>query len=96
MPMTAECHTLIDPKDVLAIELECKLCHTRIAYKLEKLQVDRLSSRVLCPNCREDLIRPDDEGPDMRRIANFLDALKLLIQTESRAIIHLEINCEPE
>lgn len=93
--MTTERRTLIEPKDVLAIELECKLCHSRVQHKLAKIQVDRFQNRLVCPNCREDLILSGDEGPDMMRLGNFIEALRALLAIESRAIIRLEIPSEP-
>jgi hypothetical protein len=87
--VTKEQRTLIEPKDILALELECKGCGTRVACKIGKVQPDRFLKP--CPNCKTDLIRPEEDGPDFSRLANFIEALNRLVQAESRAIIRLEL-----
>jgi hypothetical protein len=46
--MTTELKTTIGPEDVLAIDLECMKCHTRLSRSLTDFKADPQA----CPNCR--------------------------------------------
>ena len=47
--MTTETRTTIELQDIIAIELECKLCGTKSTRKLDK----NLVVPVICDNCRD-------------------------------------------
>ena len=80
--MTAEQRTVIEPRDILAIELECK-CGSRVRYPVPKMQPDVFKSRQhACPNCKEGLI----DGPEANRIAELVEALSVLIKGGSENI----------
>ena len=92
--MTAEQRTMITPVDIVAVELECGHCHSRVRHTIEKIQTDRLKLATQCPNCKEQLLQADDEGPEASRLINFIDALRLLTRNEGTSIIRLEIPAE--
>jgi len=89
--MTAEQRTVIVPSDISALELECRYCHSRIRYAIEKVQTDRFRGQVQCPNCKEDLTQSADEGPELNRLVEFVEALRSLTGLETRTIIRLEV-----
>jgi hypothetical protein len=86
--MTAEQRTVIEPKDILAIELECKACGSRVRYALLRMQPDVFKSRQHpCPNCKEFLA----DTSETNRIADMAESLLNLIKGAGSAIIQLEI-----
>jgi hypothetical protein len=96
MSMTIEHRTYIEPKDILAFEIRCKLCQAQATYKIEKMQLDRLAVRMICPNCGTDVLLSAEDSPELNRVREFVQSLRRLIQTESRALIRLEITNEPK
>jgi hypothetical protein len=89
--MTAEQRTLIAPGDIVAIELECEHCHSRVRHTIEKIQTDRLKVMTQCPSCKEQLLQPHNDSPEANRLINFIDALRALIRNEGTCILRLEI-----
>jgi RNase P subunit RPR2 len=84
--MTAEQRTVIEPKDVIAIELRCE-CGTTVRYPLLKMQPEVFRTRQhMCPNCKEPLAR----GPETNRLADLAEAITVLIKSE-QASVRLEI-----
>jgi hypothetical protein len=91
--MTAEQRTVIEPKDITAIELGCKACGSRVRYALLKMQPDVFRGRQhQCPNCKERLA----DSPETNRIADMAESLLLLIKGDGAAIVQLEISDERE
>ena len=45
--MTTEVRTTIEPKDIVALEIECSKCHQRIVRRLDKW----LQNFTSCANC---------------------------------------------
>lgn len=90
--MTVEQRTFIELGDVVAVELGCSTCGSRIRYPLLKMQPAQFKSRQhYCPNCKDGLLEPYADGPEVNRIAELAEALLILIKSKSRAIIRLEI-----
>ncbi len=86
--MTAEQRTIIQPTDILAIELECKDCGSRVRYALLKMQPQVFRSRKHeCPNCKQRLTNDSDTN----YIADLADALRILIEGHIEAKIQLEV-----
>jgi hypothetical protein len=90
--MTAEQRTFIEAKDILAIEFGCATCGTRVRYPLTEVQPNQFKSRQHnCPNCREGLLAPFAESPEVNRVADLIEVLQRLAANPSKAIIRLEV-----
>lgn len=90
--MTREHKLLIEPQDIVAIEIECRHCHSRVRYGVETIQPDRLKGRLQCLNCKEDLIR--GESPEALPLVDFIDALRRLRGSELAANVKFELPSE--
>lgn len=87
--MTAEQQTFIEPADILAIEVKCVSCGSRILYPLLKMNADQFKSRRHhCPNCPSGtgMFASAMEGPDVNRLAEFVEVLQRVIKNSTSPI----------
>jgi len=68
--MTAEVKYFIDVDDILAIRLECSVCHVSSSFPLAKL----VRAPHECPHCRADWIFP--QTAEEEAISRFLSSLR--------------------
>jgi RNase P subunit RPR2 len=88
--VTVETRATIESRDILALEVECSTCGSRVRYPLLKIQPDLFRSRQHpCPNCKDALLPAG--SPEVNRVAEFAQALQTLIKSETQAIIRLEV-----
>jgi len=87
--MTAEQRTLIEAKDLIAIELECSQCRSRIRMPFSKLDPEAFRRRSSsCPNCKDSLCQP----PDVNNLADLIGAVRAITaDSKSTARIRFEL-----
>jgi DNA-directed RNA polymerase subunit RPC12/RpoP len=84
--VTVETRTTIEPRDVLAIELCCATCGSRVRYPISHMQAEQFKRREhSCPNCGQGLLA------EVNRVADLVNAVQTLIRAETKAIIRIEI-----
>lgn len=98
--MTSEIKTLIEPKDVVGIEIGCPECGVKVTFPLN----GRSRMPVKCGNCNADWfdMTTDTYGKNIYPAHNNLSAISRAIQelntqrTDIHAEIRLHINIEPK
>ena len=69
--MTIEARIAVEPKDVVAVEYECRKCHARSVRRLEPEQV--AAAPQVCGNCQGlYLVGASREAADLAACLNFL------------------------
>lgn len=89
--MTIQKRTLIEPRDVVGIEYECRTCGSRCLVPLLKFERKVQS----CPNCQEIGLsrqKGDRDHSDEEVVALFVAYLKLMQTRKLGAIVRLEIS----
>lgn len=90
--MTTEQRTSIEPKDIVTLELECTTCGSRLSYPLLQVQPDQFRRRQhSCPNCGEWILQAMVAGPEVNRVADFLEALQTLVRSDTGKTIRFGI-----
>jgi hypothetical protein len=77
--MTREDRWIVSLDEIRALRWECPACSVALVFALN--QTIRLP--VACPSCNADMLDPN--GPAQQAAADFVRALKTLIQTSGRA-----------
>jgi DNA-directed RNA polymerase subunit RPC12/RpoP len=81
---------MIEPHDIVALEYECRNCHSRYAIRLDS----QSKAQVNCPGCGAQWVRTEHlGGPDPKDIAipEFILALNKLKAAAKESILRLEI-----
>ena len=68
--MTFEIRTSIEPRDITAVEFECKVCGTRTIRKIN----EKFSTPMMCGNCSAVWFIAG--GPEADQVAQFLRILE--------------------
>lgn len=89
--MTMQRRTTIDPRDILAIEYECRKCRSRYSVPLESAS----GTQMTCPNCGERWVKSEysasSADPTNPAILQFVQSIQRLKSIGEEAIIRLEI-----
>jgi hypothetical protein len=91
--MTSISRICFEPMDIRAIQLECKDCGATVSFNLDKWEPQEL----MCPNCKETLIRGPEQSIELRSLGNLADALKTLKRKtpDERCKFRLRFEFEP-
>ena len=83
----------IDPNDIVAIEYECKQCHSHYSVAIERMT----KLPTTCSNCGVDWIsgEPDGSAEGDATIRSFVRSLYRLESIAPEAFIRLEITSPP-
>jgi DNA-directed RNA polymerase subunit RPC12/RpoP len=95
--MTSEIRTLVEIKDIVGIEIECRECKAKIFYPVEKNN-ERLHPQ--CPNCNSNLFVMEFDGAgqrgsvSMEQVKRFVKLIQLLAnpQADLRANVRLQVD----
>ena len=69
--MTKEIRTTVEPKDVVAIELECSKCHFKTVRRISQW----LRDSSICSNCQENW---STDGHSLEHVRNLASLLRIL------------------
>jgi hypothetical protein len=88
--MTAEVKYFLNLEDILAVQLECSVCHVRSSFPVLKLT--RMPHE--CPHCKADWVFPDTD--EEKAISAFLVSLgRVADALKGRSFrLSLEVNYE--
>jgi len=88
--MTIQRRVLIEPHDIIALEYECRNCHSRYTLRFDS----ETRAQVNCPGCDVPWVRTErGQGPDPidRIIPEFVRALNRLKSAAKESVLRLEI-----
>jgi predicted RNA-binding Zn-ribbon protein involved in translation (DUF1610 family) len=83
--MTVETSTSIEPKDITAVEFECRNCGTKTIRKIDA----KFKTPIICGNCSD--VWSIDGNPDMRQLAEFLRMLEHYSKYDLRYILRFQV-----
>ena len=91
--MTMRTRFTIDPSDIVAIEYECRQCHSHYSVAVERIT----KIQTTCPDCGVMWImgEPDGSYEGDTTITNFVRSLYGLESIAPEAFIRLEIKSPP-
>lgn len=83
--MTVETRTSIEPKDIAAVEFECKSCGTKTIRKIDA----KFTTPMICGNCSD--VWFIQGGPEADEMANFLRMLRHYGNHEFRYVLRFQV-----
>jgi predicted RNA-binding Zn-ribbon protein involved in translation (DUF1610 family) len=84
--MTTETRTSIEPKDISAVEFECRKCGTKTIRKID----NNFTTPITCGNC-SDVWIVNNNSPEAQELTGFIRMLEYYSKHEFRYALRFQI-----